>query len=130
MAAVGAEGETTPQAPLQWPLEGRFLQGFSGWHRGVDIGAPYGTPLGAAASGRVEEVTYEAGYGRYVVVEHENGLKTLYSHLAAAGVEPGQPLAAGDLVGWVGATGYATTTHVHFEVRVDGRAANPLSFLP
>ena len=123
--------EETGEAPLQWPLDGEFLQGFHGWHRGIDIGAPYGTPVGAAAEGWVAEVAYEAGYGNYVFVVHYNGIGTLYSHLAAPGVEYGQWLNPGDLIGWVGATGWATTTHVHFEVFVDGVGkTDPLTYLP
>ena len=124
------EAEEAPTAPLQWPLDGNFLQGFSRWHRGIDIEAPYGTQMGAAAGGWVEEIQYEAGYGLYVVVDHGDGLSTLYSHLSGSAVQPGQALNAGDVVGYVGATGYATTTHLHFEVHVAGRAANPLPFLP
>jgi murein DD-endopeptidase MepM/ murein hydrolase activator NlpD len=117
-------------ASLQWPIDGKFLQGFGYGHRGIDIGDPYGTPVGVSADGWVREVTWERGYGKYVVVDHGNGIETLYAHLADTGVEPGQPLAAGDTLGWVGATGYATTTHLHFEVHVDGWAQNPLGYLP
>lgn len=122
--------EEAPAAPLQWPLEGRFLQGYGWGHRGIDIGAPHGTPIGAAAEGWVTEVSYQWGYGLYAVVDHGDGLCTLYSHLSGAEVEPGQPLGAGDVVGWVGMTGYATTPHLHFEVHLHGVKSNPFAFLP
>ena len=128
VAAV-LEGDT-PDPPLRWPLDGKFLQGYSYYHRGIDIGAAYGTPIGAAEGGWVEEVSYQAGYGIYVVVGDGSGIETLYSHMADKAVEPGQRLAAGDLVGWVGATGYATTPHLHFEVHVNGVRTNPLPYLP
>ena len=130
-ATARAEGEEqVPGAPLQWPIDGRLLQGYHGGHRGIDIGASQGTPVGAAAAGWVTEVSWQSGYGLYAVVDHGDGVSTLYSHLAAAGVKDGQQLAPGDVVGWVGMTGWATTPHLHFEVQVSGYKTNPFAFLP
>lgn len=129
-ATVLAEGEEQTPAPLRWPLDGRFLQGYSGYHRGIDIGSAHGTQVNAAAAGWVTEVSWESGYGLYAVVDHGDGVSTLYSHLSGTGVEFGQALGPGDLVGWVGMTGWATTPHLHFEVHVNGYRTNPFPYLP
>jgi murein DD-endopeptidase MepM/ murein hydrolase activator NlpD len=127
---VRAEEDETYVAPFQWPLDGRFLQGYSGYHRGIDIGAAHGTAVGAAAAGWVSEVSWQSGYGLYAVVDHGDGVSSLYSHLSGAGVAYGQSLNPGDLVGWVGMTGWATTPHLHFEVHVNGSRTNPFGYLP
>ncbi|OGG62838.1 hypothetical protein A3I46_01415 [Candidatus Kaiserbacteria bacterium RIFCSPLOWO2_02_FULL_54_13] len=104
---------------------GRITQGIHG-RNGVDIGAPRGTPVHAAAGGTViiaRGSGWNGGYGNYVVITHENGTQTLYSHLNSVAVSPGQSVSSGHVIGYVGATGRVTGTHLHFEVR---GAANPL----
>ena len=108
------------------PLPGAIItQGIHGWNA-VDIGAARGTPIHAAASGTIiiarNNGGWNGGYGNYVVITHENGTQTLYAHMTHAIVSPGQYVAAGQVIGYVGATGEATGPHLHFEVR---GAANP-----
>lgn len=104
---------------------GLFTQGIHGWN-GIDIGAPRGTPVYAAANGTVliarNNGAWNGGYGNYVVITHSNGSQTLYSHMRSTVAFPGQSVSSGQLLGYVGATGRATGPHLHFEVR---GAANP-----
>lgn len=108
------------------PLPGGLItQGLHGWNA-VDIGAARGTPIHAAADGTViiarNNGGWNGGYGNYVVITHDNGAQTLYSHMKNAIVSPGQSISSGQTIGYVGATGLATGPHLHFEVR---GAANP-----
>ena len=95
-------------------------------HDGTDFGAPCGTPVRAAAGGVVRQVGSVGGYGQRVVVEHDAGEATLYGHLSAYDVVVGQRVRAGDLVGRVGRTGYATGCHLHLTLVEDGRPVDPL----
>jgi murein DD-endopeptidase MepM/ murein hydrolase activator NlpD len=99
------------------------------FHQGVDIAAPAGTPVKAAAEGKVIFSGQMAGYGNVVEVDHGNGWVTLYGHNAANLVAVGDDVKAGQTVGLVGSTGRATGPHVHFEVRKAGKAVNPDSLL-
>lgn len=94
-------------------------------HRGVDIAAPAGAAVRAAAPGRVVEVGREAGYGAFVRVDHGGGTLTLTAHLLDVLVEPGQDVDAGERIGLVGSTGLSTGPHVHFEVHRGGRPVHP-----
>ena len=120
--------------PITWPAEGPVVSTFghrrSGWHGGIDIKAPLGTPVQAAAPGLVVTAGVEARYGLVVKVEHKAGFMTVYAHNDVNLVEVGDRVDAGDLIALVGNTGRATTYHVHFEVRRDGLAYNPLYLLP
>ena len=109
------------------PLPGAIItQGLHGWN-GIDIGARRGTPIYAAAAGTViiarTNGAWNGGYGSYIVITHDNGSQTLYSHLSGAVVGYGQSILKGQLIGYVGTTGRVTGPHLHFEVR---GAANPL----
>ena len=119
---------------LGWPAEGPVISTFghrrSGWHGGIDIKAPLGTPVQAAAAGVVVTAGVEARYGLVVKIEHKQGFVTVYAHNDVNLVEVGDRVDAGDLIALVGNTGHATTYHVHFEVRRDGLAYNPLYLLP
>ncbi|MGH7340631.1 MAG: peptidoglycan DD-metalloendopeptidase family protein [Candidatus Rokuibacteriota bacterium] len=119
---------------LGWPAEGPVISAFghrrSGWHGGIDIKAPLGTPVQAAAAGVVVTAGVEARYGLVVKIEHKAGFMTVYAHNDVNLVEVGDRVDAGDLIALVGMTGRATTYHVHFEVRRDGLAYNPLYLLP
>ena len=113
------------------PVPGALLtQGLHGWNA-VDLGAARGTPIYAAAGGIViiakNGGAWNGGYGNYVVITHDNGVQTLYSHMRHAIVSPGQAVGGGQLIGYVGATGLATGPHLHFEVR---GAANPFANCP
>jgi len=108
------------------PVPGAIItQSVHGWN-GVDIGAARGTPIRAAADGTViiarANGGWNGGYGNYVVITHDNGSQTLYSHMRSSLVSYGQSVSAGQIIGYVGSTGQSTGPHLHFEVR---GAANP-----
>lgn len=117
-----------------WPAAGEITSPFGyrwgRYHDGIDIGAAEGAPVRAARSGRTAFAGWQGGYGYLVLLEHGQGLATLYAHLSGFAVERGQYVAAGQVIGYVGDTGYSFGPHLHFEVRVEGRAVNPLHYLP
>lgn len=94
-------------------------------HSGVDLAARVGTPISATADGVVSFADWNGGYGIMVSVLHPGGVETIYGHMMRAAVSPGQKVQAGTLLGWVGTTGLSTGPHVHYEIRVDGRAVSP-----
>jgi murein DD-endopeptidase MepM/ murein hydrolase activator NlpD len=96
-------------------------------HSGVDLAAPAGTPVSATADGVVSYANWNGGYGIMVAVLHAGGVETRYGHLMRNAVAPGQRVRTGEVVGWVGSTGLSTGPHVHYEVRIDGRAVSPWS---
>jgi len=119
---------------LAWPVRARVGDRFGprgpGFHAGVDLLAGPGTPVGAAARGRVVWAGYRrGGWGRLVTIAHGGGVRTMYAHLSRVDVRLGQLVRTGELVGRVGATGEATGPHLHFEVRVRGAAVDPLPAL-
>jgi hypothetical protein len=133
-AALRRAPATCP-IPLAWPLAGPVGDGFGPrgdrFHAGIDIVAGTGTPVSAAAPGRVTFAGYAAGgWGNLVVVLHTDGVRTLYAHLSKVSVRRGQSVQTGTRVGLVGATGDATGPHLHFEVRLRGAAVDPSSALP
>ncbi len=116
-----------------WPTtSNRITQHFgNNNHGGVDIGAPAGSPIYAAASGTVQVVAYHQhkySYGNYVVLDHGGGIKTLYAHMTSYTVSAGQTVNQGDVIGYVGNTGYSFGNHLHFEVRVNGSRVNPMGY--
>jgi murein DD-endopeptidase MepM/ murein hydrolase activator NlpD len=125
--------------PSIWPVEGRLqshfgkrMDPFSGegaLHRGVDITAPTGTPVRAAADGVVLHANVMNGYGKVVIIDHSNGFETYYAHLSRFSVVAGQEIRQGELVGAVGSTGRVTAPHLHYEVRRYGNPQNPAHFL-
>lgn len=126
--------DITPSAAgFTWPTSGRITSGFGPrWgrmHQGLDIGAPTGRPITAAMSGKVIVAGYSGGYGNLVVIDHGGGLSTAYAHQSRIAVGVGDPVTQGGLVGHVGSTGHSTGPHLHFEVRVNGVARDPLPYL-
>ena len=126
-----------PRCPmsLAWPLHAAVVDAFgprgTGFHPGLDFAAATGTPVGAAAPGRVVFAGYDAGgYGKLVEVAHGNGVVTMYAHLSRISVRVGASVGTATRVGRVGSTGEATGPHLHFEVRVRGAAVDPLAALP
>jgi murein DD-endopeptidase MepM/ murein hydrolase activator NlpD len=115
--------------PVAAPVTDRFGPRNGGMHTGIDMPAPTGTPVRAAAAGCVAFAGWEAGYGTIISLRHGPTLTTLYAHLSQAGVAKGQCVAAGQVIGAVGATGRASGPHLHFEARVDGAAVDPLPYL-
>jgi murein DD-endopeptidase MepM/ murein hydrolase activator NlpD len=134
-AAQGSTASVGPvsAAGLIWPVNGPVSSGFGmRWgrmHEGIDISAPTGTPIHAAASGTVIYAGWLGGYGMLVVVDHGNGLSTAYAHCSSQLVSVGQQVAQGETVALVGSTGHSTGPHLHFEVRVSGVAVDPLLYL-
>ena len=133
-ASSGTSGTGAPSASgLIWPVNGVVVSGFGmRWgrmHEGIDIAAASGTPVAAAASGTVIHAGWLGGYGNLVVVDHGNGLATAYAHASAILVSVGQHVSQGETVSLVGSTGNSTGPHLHFEVRVNGVAVDPLLYL-
>ncbi len=121
---------------LVWPVSGRISSGY-GWrihpifgtrefHTGIDIAAPWGTPIEAAADGTVLFTGWMRGYGMLVILDHGNGLSTTYSHLSSYSVHVGQRVKRGQVIARIGSTGWSTGPHLFFEVRENGRPVNPL----
>jgi murein DD-endopeptidase MepM/ murein hydrolase activator NlpD len=103
--------------------------GAAAMHSGLDFRGPIGAPIYAAAKGRVSFVGQRSGYGNVIEISHGNGLVTRYAHMSAFHSRVGQEVAPGDVIGAIGSTGRSTGPHLHFEVRVNGRAVNPRPFL-
>lgn len=102
--------------------------GTSKFHSGLDISAPSGTPIVAADSGTVVTAVYSSSYGNYVAISHGNGNSTLYAHMSRLAVSSGQSVSKGQVIGYVGSTGWSTGPHCHFEIRVGGQLVNPASY--
>ena len=97
-------------------------------HQGIDIGAGTGTPIYAAESGTVFYSAWMGGYGNLILIDHGDGRVTAYAHQSRLAVSGG-PVGRGQLIGYVGSTGDSTGPHLHFEVRVNGVAVNPMQYL-
>jgi murein DD-endopeptidase MepM/ murein hydrolase activator NlpD len=132
-APAVASGTGVSAAGLIWPVPGTVTSGF-GWrwgrmHEGIDIAVGSGTPVVAAAAGTVIQAGWLGGYGNLVVVDHGNGLATAYAHNSSLAVGVGQAVGQGEVLAYSGSTGNSSGPHVHFEVRVNGAAADPLGYL-
>jgi len=132
------DGQSLRRAYLASPMEfSRVTSGFAmrihpilqtmRAHLGVDYGAPTGTPVRSVGDGVVEFAGVQNGYGNVVIIRHRNNHETLYAHLSRIGVRKGQSVSQGDKVGAVGATGWATGPHLHFEFRVNGKHQDPVT---
>ena len=133
-ASAGSTGTGAPSAAgLIWPVNGTVTSGYGyRWgrlHEGIDIAAPTGTPIWAAAAGTVIYAGWLGGYGYLVVVDHGNGLATAYAHASVIVVAVGQTVEQGQTLSLVGSTGNSSGPHLHFEVRVNGVAVDPLLYL-
>ena len=138
---VGATGVNTSSTkvplgislirPVSGVVTSRFGQRWGRSHKGTDIGAPAGTTIVAAAAGTVSvsQYGYNGGYGNYVIINHGNGVQTLYGHCTSLLVEPGQHVSQGQKIATVGSTGNSTGNHLHLEIRVNGVAQNPQNYL-
>ena len=120
---------TSVQGNRVHPITGQY-----GTHGGTDIGASYGSAIYAAGSGTVvtayNNSAYNGGYGNYAMINHGNGIQTLYAHMSVCSVTVGQTVSAGQTIGYVGSTGRSTGPHLHFEVRVNGSRVDPQSYYP
>jgi murein DD-endopeptidase MepM/ murein hydrolase activator NlpD len=125
---------TASAAGLIWPVQGPITSPFGprwgGFHPGIDIGIPEGTPIHAAAAGTVIYCGWESGYGNLVVLDHHNGIATAYAHQSQIEVSCNQNVDQGQVIGLSGCTGFCTGPHLHFEVRVNGVPVDPLGYLP
>jgi murein DD-endopeptidase MepM/ murein hydrolase activator NlpD len=135
LLALSSTGDGT----FGWPLDGGEISSFYGlradpfgngaeYHSGLDIAADFGSPVKAAAAGVVTEANWNGGYGRYVGISHGNGMSTAYGHMSAIAVTAGQHVTRGQVIGYVGSSGYSTGPHLHFEIRENGATQNPLQF--
>jgi murein DD-endopeptidase MepM/ murein hydrolase activator NlpD len=126
--------EPAPSSGFAWPVSGPITSPFGmRWgtlHPGIDIGVPSGTPVHAAASGTVIWCGWMSGYGNLVMIDHHNGLATLYGHNTSIAVSCNQQVSQGQVVSYSGCTGFCTGPHVHFEVRLHGTPVDPLGYLP
>lgn len=133
--AVGAPGST----PSLWPVIGRLTSSFGerldpfngegAFHAGLDIAAPYGTPIRAPADGIIVKAGPANGYGREMIIDHGGGITTLYGHLSAFAVVPGQSVKQGQIIGYVGSAGRSTGPHLHYEVLINNMPVNPHKYL-
>lgn len=126
--------------PSRAPLEGFRLTSDFGlrnhpvmggmrMHKGIDLASPVGTPVYATADGVVARADWFSSYGLFIAIEHGGEIETRYGHLSRLNVADGQMVHKGDLIGFVGTTGRSTGPHLHYEVRVDGVAVNPVPYL-
>ena len=130
----GSEPAPAPSSGFAWPVSGPITSPFGmRWgtlHPGIDIGVPSGTAVHAAASGTVIWCGWMSGYGNLVMIDHHNGLVTLYGHNTSIAVSCNQQVSQGQVVSYSGCTGFCTGPHVHFEVRLHGSPVDPLGYLP
>ncbi len=144
-AANGTNNPTTPgganvtgtyiwPAPASTYITSKYgyrihpIFGTKKFHSGVDIGAGAGTNVLAADGGTVTVATYSSSYGNYVMIYHADGSSTLYAHMSSLTVSAGQTVSQGDVIGYVGSTGWSNGPHLHFEVRIDGATTDPLAY--
>jgi len=133
-SSSGSSGTGAPSSSgLIWPVNGPVVSGYGmRWgrmHEGIDIAAASGTSIAAAAAGTVIHAGWLGGYGNLVVLDHGNGLATAYAHASAILVGVGQQVSQGETIALVGSTGNSSGPHLHFEVRVNGSAVDPLGYL-
>lgn len=125
---------------FQWPINAPVSSGYGyrvhpifgtkRLHKGLDLGAGSGTPIASAKDGTVISAGWQGGYGNTVVVSHGDGITSLYAHQSSIAVSNGQEVSRGDIVGYVGSTGWSTGPHLHFEIRVNGVAVDPMPYMP
>ncbi len=134
LAAAQSATDSTPSAAgLIWPVSGPVVSPYGyRWgrlHAGIDIAAPYGTPIHAAAAGAVVLAGWVSGYGNYTCIDHGGGLATCYAHQSSYAVSQGASVDQGQVIGYVGCTGHCFGPHLHFEVRINGTPVDPLGYL-
>ncbi len=140
LGEVEGSSGTAAAFPDKWPTDGGVISSSYGsrtgpieggydWHPGIDIAVDFGTPVYATAAGTVEQASWNGGYGRYVYINHANGYATAYGHMSDIAVNTGQKVSKGEIIGFVGSTGYSTGPHLHYEVQADGITIDPFYVL-
>lgn len=141
LGAIENENYRRDATPSQWPTDGGFISSpfggrpnpFSGygrdWHPGIDIAVDYGTPVYASAAGYVQQAGWYGGYGKYIRLSHDFGYETAYGHMSRLAVSAGSFVKKGEVIGYVGSTGYSTGPHLHFEILKYGEQVNPSSLM-
>ncbi len=130
---VGGDGSDGFAMPVAGRVTSRFgnrfhpILGYARFHDGIDLAAAAGTPIAAAADGRVVASGWAGGYGREVVIAHQGGLETRYGHMSRIAASAGEMVRRGQVIGYVGSTGLSTGPHLHFEVMKNGRPVNPMN---
>ncbi len=138
--AAGGGVQIVGTGQLSWPVSGGVITSPQGWrvhpifgtsiyHAGMDIGVDEGTPVHAADDGVVVDADWLGGYGNCVIIDHGNGMQTVYGHNSALVVSAGQRVSKGELIAYAGSTGYSTGPHCHFEVRINGEPVDPMGYL-
>ncbi len=132
IADASVNGVYLSQRPVSGVITSRFgnresIRTYA--HTGLDIAAPYGTPIKAAAGGTVSVAQYSGSYGNLIVVDCGNGVEIYYGHCSSLYVSAGDEVEAGDVIGAVGSTGNSTGNHLHFEIRVNGTRVNPQNYI-
>ncbi|MGN1304584.1 MAG: peptidoglycan DD-metalloendopeptidase family protein [Oscillospiraceae bacterium] len=116
-----------------WPVDGGYISAYKGdgrGHKGIDIAAPYGTPIYAAAAGTVTRAANKYdGYGNSVIIANDDGNVTMYAHMSSIAISYGEYVVKGQLIGYVGSTGYSTGNHLHFEIRSNGYYLDPTDYV-
>lgn len=137
LTSIKTENYRQEVTPNLWPVDGGYISsdfgdranpfdGYSSdYHPGLDIAANYGTPVYASASGYVQRAGWYGGYGKYIKISHDYGYATAYGHLSSIEISSGDYVKKGQLIGYVGSTGYSTGPHLHFEVLHYGEQVNP-----
>ncbi len=134
----GAQNQVTPpdsaapaeNIPSILPTMGQISKSFGADHEGIDIAAPLFAPVLCAANGTVRAAGWDSIYGNYLIVEHSKNYATFYGHLHSAAVKTGDVIAGGKIIGTIGSSGKSTSPHLHYEVRFQGKAVDPMAYLP
>ena len=138
----GNTGNTPPPTstsflrPVAGPITSPFgprihpIFGDQGFHRGIDYGSPSGTPIKASKAGTVSVSQYSSSFGNFVIINHGNGVQTVYAHASSLNCSVGQQVQQGQVVAYVGSTGWSTGAHLHFEIRINGEAVDPQKYIP
>ncbi|HEY5387800.1 MAG TPA: peptidoglycan DD-metalloendopeptidase family protein [Thermoleophilia bacterium] len=136
---TGSSGSGVGTGTMMWPVSGPItspfgyrihpILGYRKLHTGIDFGVGYGTPIHASDSGTVIYATWMSGYGNVIIIDHGRGISTLYAHQSSLAVGYGTRVTRGQVVGYVGSTGFSTGPHLHFEVRVNGNPVDPMGYL-
>ena len=136
LASIKSENYRMEVTPSKWPVDGGYVSsefggranpfdGSGDYHPGIDIAEDYGAPIYASASGYVQRAGWYGGYGNYVNISHDYGYSTAYGHMSSIKVNAGDYVEKGQVIGYVGSTGYSTGPHLHFEVLLYGEQVNP-----